>query len=60
MGEYVSIQMPDEMIEDIDGRVDEDSNRSQWLREAAVARINAEDENEWESPDSYTVEKNVL
>ncbi|QCC57334.1 ribbon-helix-helix domain-containing protein [Natrinema thermotolerans] len=60
MGEYVSIQMPDEMIEDIDSRVDDDSNRSQWLREAAVARINAEDEGEWESPNSYTVEKNVL
>ncbi|ELY23227.1 hypothetical protein C500_20596 [Natrialba magadii ATCC 43099] len=53
--------MPDEMLEDLEERVeDADSNRSRYVREALVARFQAEDEGEWEAPESYTVEVNGL
>ncbi|WP_169732121.1 MULTISPECIES: hypothetical protein [Halostagnicola] len=52
--------MPDEMLEDLEGRAGEDGNKSRYVREALVARFEAEDSGEWEAPESYTVETNAL
>ncbi|MXV62101.1 ribbon-helix-helix protein, CopG family [Natronorubrum sp. JWXQ-INN-674] len=58
---HPTFSMPDEMLEDLEERVEEaDSNRSRYVREALVARFQAEDDDEWEAPESYTVEVNGL
>jgi metal-responsive CopG/Arc/MetJ family transcriptional regulator len=41
--------MPDALLQEIDERRIRD-DRSQWIREAIVARLNAEDADEWEQP----------
>ncbi len=55
-----SFTMPDEMLEDLESRAGEDGNKSRYVREALVARFQAEDSGEWEAPESYTVETNAL
>ena len=55
-----SFTMPDEMLDDLEERLPEDGNKSRYVREALVARFEAEDAGEWETPESYTVEMNAL
>ncbi len=55
-----SFTMPDEMLEDLESRAGEDGNKSRYVREALVARFEAEDSGEWDAPESYTVETNAL
>lgn len=58
---HPTFSMPDEMLEDLEERVGEaGTNRSRYVREALVARFQAEDDGEWEAPESYTVEVNGL
>ena len=45
-----SVEMPDDMLEEIDDRRHSTTSRSQWLREAAQYRIDAEDAGEWSEP----------
>jgi len=44
-----SVVMPQSMLDDIDDRRHARTDRSQWVREAIQARLDAEDRGEWES-----------
>jgi metal-responsive CopG/Arc/MetJ family transcriptional regulator len=46
-----SIEMPDEMVAEVDNRRHSNTSRSQWVREAIQARLDAEDAGEWTTPD---------
>lgn len=46
-----SVEMPDAMLEEVDDRRHSTVSRSQWIREAIQARLDAEDAGEWTSPD---------
>lgn len=46
-----SIEMSEEMLDEIDDRRHSTVSRSQWIREAIQARLDAEDADEWTTPD---------
>lgn len=46
-----TISMPDSLKHEIDDRRHSTTPRSQWVAEAVVARLNAEDAGEWTDPD---------
>lgn len=46
-----SISFPDGMVDEIDRRRESTTSRSQWVAEACKARLNAEDDDEWQTPD---------
>lgn len=50
MADNPSISFPNWMFEEIDGRRG-NTQRSQWIQEAAQARLKAEDAGEWSTPD---------
>ena len=43
-----SVVMPQWMLDEIDDRRHSRTDRSEWVREAVVARLNAEDRGEWD------------
>lgn len=50
-----TIQLPDEMLDEVDDRRHSTTSRSQWIREAIQSRLDAEDEGEWsDGPDDTT------
>lgn len=50
-----TIQLPDEMLDEVDDRRHSTTSRSQWIREAIQSRLDAEDEGEWsDEPDDTT------
>jgi metal-responsive CopG/Arc/MetJ family transcriptional regulator len=47
--------MPDDLVAEIDDRRHSTTDRSEWIRDAVIARLNAEDAGEWKDPDDrYT------
>lgn len=46
-----SIKFPDWMVEEIDERRPSTQSRSEWVRQACMARMNAEDDDEWQTPE---------
>lgn len=53
--ENTSIELPDEMVTEIDDRRHSTISRSQWLRDAARVRLALEDAGEW-PPDDLDVD----
>jgi metal-responsive CopG/Arc/MetJ family transcriptional regulator len=51
-----SVEMPDDMEAEIDDRRHATVSRSQWIREAIQARLNAEDAGTWTAPDAENVD----
>jgi len=49
--ENTGLTMPKDMLEDVDDRRHSTTARSQWIREAVQARLNAEDAGEWTTPE---------
>jgi metal-responsive CopG/Arc/MetJ family transcriptional regulator len=49
-----SIELPEAVVEEIDDRRHSTVSRSEWIRQAIVARLEAEGRGEWEeyAPDS--------
>jgi|AntDeeMinimDraft_6_1070357.scaffolds.fasta_scaffold80510_1 metal-responsive CopG/Arc/MetJ family transcriptional regulator len=45
-----SIEIPDEIVEEIDDRRHSTVSRSQWIREAIQGRLDSENSGEWETP----------
>ena len=48
MAMNTSISLPEEMVEEIEARRHKGTNRSEWVREAIQARIDAEDRGDWD------------
>ena len=48
-----SISLPDDMLEEIDDRRHSTTDRSEWIRQAIIARMNAEDSGKWETPEDW-------
>ncbi len=46
-----SVSMPDELVAEVDDRRHSTTDRSEWIRDAVIARLNAEDAGEWVDPD---------
>lgn len=46
-----SISAPDALIAEVDDRRHATKDRSRWVTEAIVARLNAEDAGDWSTPD---------
>lgn len=42
-----TISMPDDLLDEVDDRRESTTSRSQWVREAIEARIDAEDADAW-------------
>lgn len=57
-----SISVPDSLLREVDDRRHATVDRSAWIRQAIIARLDAEDQGEWsdpgewEGPDTATVE----
>lgn len=43
--------MPDDLVDEIDDRRHSKTDRSEWIRDAILARLAAEDADEWEEPE---------
>lgn len=56
MGQVTSF-LNEGTIEEIDDRRHATTSRSQWLREAAHARLHAEDTGEWEAPPEWPADQ---
>jgi len=48
-----SISLPDDMLKEIDDRRHSTTDRSEWIRQAIIARMNAEDSGNWETPEDW-------
>lgn len=46
-----SLSAPEWMLIEIEERREKGTNRSEWIREAVMARLIAEDNGEWETPE---------
>lgn len=46
-----TIILPDEMVGEVDNRRHSTVSRSQWIREAIQARLDAENNGEWTTPE---------
>lgn len=49
-----SVSIPDDMLDEVDDRRHSTTDRSEWIRQAITARLNAEDAGEWDTPDEWS------
>lgn len=49
-----SVVIPQWMLDEIDDRRHSRTDRSEWIRQAIVARLNAEDSEEWTTPQDWS------
>ena len=49
-----SISLPDELLDEVDDRRHSTTDRSAWVRQAIIARLDAEDSGNWETPDEWS------
>ena len=52
-----SVVMPQWMLDEIDDRRHSRTDRSEWIREAIEARLEAEDRGEWEEYAKKTIRR---
>lgn len=45
-----SVSAPEELLKEVDDRRHSTKDRSEWIREAMVARLIAEDDGSWTNP----------
>jgi len=48
-----SISLPDNLLKEIDDRRHSTTDRSEWIRQSIIARIEAEDDGTWETPEDW-------
>jgi len=53
-----SISLPDELLQEVDDRRHSTTDRSEWIRQAIIARLKAEDDGEWENPEEWSDKQN--
>ena len=55
-----SIELPEAVVEEIDDRRHSTVSRSEWIRQAIIARLSVEDRGEWGeiAPDEETDDSN--
>ena len=49
-----SISIPNDLLAEVDDRRHSTTDRSEWIRQAIIARIRDEDADEWEIPEEWS------
>lgn len=49
-----SVSIPDDLLGEVDDRRHSTTDRSEWIRQAIIARLDAEDSGEWETPEDWS------